>query len=179
MSGQGCGGLSGPLIAGEYAQSELNDFASQMAAYLEDSVSQSSGFVVCVCGEMGCGKTTTVARVLWALGVDPHVPVTSPTYVYANYYDTDLGLIVHMDLHRLDRSHMDFFNLASEHHSLGAHDAQIIGHMIEWPERLNNQLRSLLNIEDKKSTGSVFELSIAYTAHPHRRLMSLARYEGL
>ena len=54
-------------------------------------------------GEMGAGKTTFIAALATALGVDPE-EANSPSFAIANEYrsDTTAELIYHFDLYRLD-----------------------------------------------------------------------------
>ncbi|MBO5269004.1 MAG: tRNA (adenosine(37)-N6)-threonylcarbamoyltransferase complex ATPase subunit type 1 TsaE [Muribaculaceae bacterium] len=54
-------------------------------------------------GEMGAGKTTFIAALVTALGVDPE-EANSPSFAIANEYrsDTTAELIYHFDLYRLE-----------------------------------------------------------------------------
>ena len=54
-------------------------------------------------GEMGAGKTTFIAALATALGVDPE-EANSPSFAIANEYrsDTTAELIYHFDLYRLE-----------------------------------------------------------------------------
>lgn len=58
-----------------------------------------AGDVILLEGDLGAGKTTFARALCAALGVDG--PVTSPTFGVAHRYDAPLGLIAHLDLHRL------------------------------------------------------------------------------
>lgn len=76
-------------------------------------------------GDLGAGKTTFARALCAALGVDG--PVTSPTFGVAHRYDSALGLISHLDLHRLgDVGLLDRELIDDE---LDAADLAIV----EWP----------------------------------------------
>jgi len=78
-------------------------------------------------GDLGSGKTTLVQGVLRGLGVTE--AVTSPTYTLVEQYETDSGLISHLDLYRLEKP--------SELSALGFEDIHTNSAlvMIEWPSR--------------------------------------------
>ena len=93
----------------------------------------SAGDFIALTGELGTGKTHFAKGVAAGLGVDPAVPVTSPTYTLMNVYDGRL-ILRHFDLYRLD----------------GDHDATELGFgdyfhgdgvcVVEWAERLQSLL---------------------------------------
>lgn len=58
-----------------------------------------AGDVVLLEGEIGAGKSTFARALCGALGVQG--PVTSPTFGIAHRHPSTLGLIAHLDLHRL------------------------------------------------------------------------------
>lgn len=60
----------------------------------------SPGQVVGLVGELGAGKTCLVRGVAAGLGVDPRVPVASPTFTLVNEHPGRLTLY-HIDLYRL------------------------------------------------------------------------------
>lgn len=76
-------------------------------------------------GDLGAGKTTFARALCAALGVDG--PVTSPTFGVAHRYDSDLGLIAHLDLHRLGDVGLLDRELVDD--ELDAADLAIV----EWP----------------------------------------------
>ena len=78
-------------------------------------------------GDIGAGKTTLSGVILRALGLDPSIPVTSPTYAYINDYEIPPHKYAHIDLYRaaVNFSPEEFFNLD---------EAQYKGLLVEWPE---------------------------------------------
>lgn len=78
-------------------------------------------------GPLGAGKTTLVRGLLRELGIAGRV--TSPTYTLIEPYQTDAGLVHHLDLYRVAG--------AGELEFLGIHDllAEPGLLLIEWPER--------------------------------------------
>ncbi len=91
------------------------------------------GDFIALYGELGAGKTKFASGVAKGLGVDPSIPVTSPTYTLLNIYDGRIPLY-HFDLYRLS----------------GADDAVDLGFpeyfhgsgvcLVEWPERMEEEL---------------------------------------
>lgn len=78
-------------------------------------------------GELGAGKTTLIAAILAACGVEESV--RSPTYALLETYALGERLGVHVDLYRLEA--------ASELEQLGLRDYLHTGTLllVEWPER--------------------------------------------
>ena len=87
------------------------------------------GGVLLIDGPMGAGKTTFVAALARAWGSD--AAVTSPTYVLAHEYPSPVGVIVHIDLHRLPAG-SDLEAVIDVDLSL-IHARAIV---VEWAERL-------------------------------------------
>lgn len=91
------------------------------------------GDFVALFGELGAGKTQFAKGVARGVGVDPSLPVTSPTYTLLNVYKGRLPLY-HFDLYRLQ----------------GAEEASALGFeeyfygsgvcVVEWSERLEEEL---------------------------------------
>lgn len=81
-------------------------------------------------GEMGAGKTTFIAALCEALGVNPE-EANSPSFAIANEYrsETTAELIYHFDLYRLDS--------LEEIMDIGFEDYIDSGALcfIEWPEK--------------------------------------------
>jgi tRNA threonylcarbamoyladenosine biosynthesis protein TsaE len=83
-------------------------------------------------GELGTGKTTLVAALLYALGVAE--PVRSPSYALLELYPLGDRLAVHLDCYRLRG--------AQELEALGIRDyfADRSLVLIEWPEQVPGAL---------------------------------------
>ena len=100
-----------------------------------------SGKILLVCGEVGSGKTTLVKEICKQLKVKDQV--SSPTYTLINEYSCDDGLVIHMDLYRVENK--------EEINNLGLFeylDNKFI--IIEWPELIMNDLNinhSILKID--------------------------------
>lgn len=82
-------------------------------------------------GEMGAGKTTFIAALAQALGVDPE-DANSPSFAIINEYrsQTTAELIYHFDLYRLET--------IDEALEIGIEDYFDSGALclLEWPERI-------------------------------------------
>ncbi len=83
--------------------------------------------VIALSGELGAGKTTLAQAISRGYGVTE--PVTSPTFSLVHEYASPRGVVLHLDLYRLE----DARALASIGlDELLVRDALII---LEWPER--------------------------------------------
>lgn len=91
------------------------------------------GDFIALTGELGSGKTQFARGLAAGLGVDPAVPVTSPTYTIMNLYDGRLPLY-HFDLYRL-AGDQEVAELGFEEYFYG--DGVCI---VEWAERLRDLL---------------------------------------
>ena len=84
-----------------------------------------------ISGNVGAGKTTLIKNYCKLIGVSENV--SSPTYTLINEYDSDEGLVVHMDLYRLKN--------IEELNNLGVteyfNNRQVI---IEWPEIIIDEI---------------------------------------
>ena len=84
-----------------------------------------------ISGNVGAGKTTLIKNYCKLIGVSENV--SSPTYTLINEYDSEEGLVVHMDLYRLKN--------AEELNNLGVseyfNNRQVI---IEWPEIIIDEI---------------------------------------
>lgn len=91
------------------------------------------GDFIALTGELGSGKTQFARGLAAGLGVDPAVPVTSPTYTIMNLYAGRLPLY-HFDLYRL-AGDQEVAELGFEEYFYGAGVC-----IVEWAERLRDLL---------------------------------------
>jgi len=90
------------------------------------------GDVVCLSGNLGAGKTTLARGAIEAWTGQPE-EAPSPTYTLVQTYGGAKGELWHVDLYRLKRP--------DDAWELGLEDAFAeAACLIEWPERLENQL---------------------------------------
>ncbi len=91
------------------------------------------GDVVALSGELGAGKTCLVQGLALGLGVDPAVPVTSPTFTLVGEYPGRL-ILRHADFYRVEGYDrllaLGFDDLLDRHGVL----------VVEWPERVPEAL---------------------------------------
>jgi len=91
-----------------------------------------SGDVVCLCGELGAGKTTLAQGIVQGWGAINNA--TSPTFVLVNSYSRPDGQVInHLDAFRL--------NDAQEAEDLDLYDMLEQGILlVEWPEKILSAL---------------------------------------
>ncbi len=114
------------------------DLGERLAAWTD-----ATGRVVFLSGELGSGKTQFVKGLAAALGLDP-AEVTSPTFALVQAHAFQGGTLWHVDLYRLPAG-------------AGAAEAIALTELleqpgivaIEWPERLDPALPSLVANEDR------------------------------
>jgi len=108
-------------------------------------------------GEMGAGKTTFIAALCTALGVDPD-EANSPSFAIANEYrsETTAELIYHFDLYRLES--------LEEVMDIGFEDYLDSGALcfIEWPEKVadilpDDTVRVTIRVNDDNSRDLIIE----------------------
>lgn len=93
----------------------------------------SPGDFISLRGELGAGKTRFASGIARGLGVDPAIPVTSPTYTLLNIYEGRLPLY-HFDLYRL-RGDDEVIDLGFSEYFYGSGVC-----LVEWSERLIEEL---------------------------------------
>ena len=82
---------------GPYGEADIKKITTTLLDTLKDS----SCNVWCFNGEMGAGKTTTIANLLHHAGVEDRV--SSPTFSIVNeYFSPDMGTIYHFDFYRIE-----------------------------------------------------------------------------
>ena len=108
-------------------------------------------------GEMGAGKTTFIAALSTALGVDPE-EANSPSFAIANEYrsETTAELIYHFDLYRLES--------LEEVMDIGFEDYLDSGALcfIEWPEKVmdilpDDTVKVTVEVNDDNSRDLIIE----------------------
>lgn len=92
-----------------------------------------AGDFVALVGELGSGKTQFVRGVAAGLGVDPAIPVTSPTYTLMNEYAGRVPFY-HFDLYRLGGG-SDLRELGFDDFFYGEGAC-----LVEWAERLQGEI---------------------------------------
>ncbi|PLX99761.1 MAG: tRNA (adenosine(37)-N6)-threonylcarbamoyltransferase complex ATPase subunit type 1 TsaE [Desulfuromonas sp.] len=82
-------------------------------------------------GNLGAGKSVLARGVARGVGVDPAIPITSPTFTLMNHYQARLPLY-HFDLYRLSDPD-ELIELGFDYYAHGIGVA-----LVEWPEKLED-----------------------------------------
>jgi len=118
-------------------------------------------------GELGAGKTKLAGGIAKGLGVDPALPVTSPTYTLLNIYQGRIPLY-HFDLYRL-RGDDDVLDLGFTDYFSGSGVS-----LVEWSERLQAELPVVrLEIFMKYMDENVREIELVTAAPRFEKLIEL------
>ncbi|MGD9506827.1 MAG: tRNA (adenosine(37)-N6)-threonylcarbamoyltransferase complex ATPase subunit type 1 TsaE [Syntrophobacteraceae bacterium] len=118
------------------------------------------GDILALWGELGAGKTLLTRGIAQGLGIPPDVPITSPTFTFMNEYDGRLRLY-HMDLYRL--ADVDELESLPWREALFGDGAAVM----EWPERLEDQLPS-----------ERWDIRISITGEESREIVIAAHGDG-
>ena len=109
---------------------QLTDIKCVARQFVEE---QSDGRVFAFYGQMGAGKTTFIAAVCKALGIEE--PVNSPTFAIVNEYVADNGeTVYHFDCYRLNTLR-DALNIGIEEYFASGNIC-----FIEWAENIEELL---------------------------------------
>ena len=124
------------------------------------------GDFIALNGELGAGKTRFAGGIAKGLGVDPGVPVTSPTYTLLNIYQGRIPLY-HFDLYRL-RGDADVVELGFTDYFAGEGIS-----LVEWPERLQEELPpDRLEIFMRYIDENVREIELVPVASRYEKLLA-------
>jgi len=119
--------MSPPDCVASASADETRALGSRLGGLLEP------GDVIALSGPLGAGKTCFVQGLAEGLGIDPSVPVTSPTFTLAGEYPG-----------RTPLRHADFYRVDGYDRLLDAgFDDMLDGRgvlVVEWPERLPGAL---------------------------------------
>jgi len=91
------------------------------------------GDIVCLCGELGAGKTVFAQGIAEGLGYKN--AVTSPTFTLMNVYEGGRLNLYHFDLYRLEGGMADLEGIGYEDYFYGDGVS-----LIEWPERAEEKI---------------------------------------
>lgn len=121
--------------------------------------SAKAGWIICLDGPMGAGKTAMSQGILQGLGVTGYI--TSPTYSIVHTYETDLGKVHHFDIYRLS-SMEELWDIGFEEY---LKDAVVV---IEWASLVRDEL-----------TGAILDIGIELGEEPYERCIALKGEESL
>lgn len=113
------------------------------------------GGLICLCGDLGAGKTTFTKGFMKELGID-NFSVKSPTYTYVREYKHPKTKIYHIDLYRLDN--VDELLVEEIQEILDNHKNIVV---IEWADKLEGYLS-----HDKKT-----EINFKYIDEDSREII--------
>ena len=118
-------------------QGDTSSIQKKIPAIL-DELESCESFAVGFQGELGAGKTYLIGRILYALGLDPQVPVVSPTYAVLNDYQIPQGLFIHADLYKLNWQNVPLEEYLADYSFKGA--------FIEWCSKEDSVLTHFFEI---------------------------------
>ncbi len=121
--------------------------------------------VVLLQGDLGAGKTVFARGVARGLGVDPQIPVTSPTFTLMNHYQGRLDLY-HFDLYRLSDAD-ELIELGFDEYAYGSGVT-----LIEWPEKLDNLETPGLWVDLKRIDDECREIVFFLKGEAHQELLA-------
>ena len=114
-----------------YCNLELTYGIADLIKASQFILENSKSNLLLISGNVGAGKTTLIKNYCKLIGVSENV--SSPTYTLINEYNSEEGLVVHMDLYRLKN--------VEELNNLGVteyfNNRQVI---IEWPEIIIDEI---------------------------------------
>lgn len=114
--------------------------------------------IICLFGDLGTGKTVFVKGVASAFGIENY-SVKSPTYTLVREYPHKKGMIVHVDLYRLNEPDEVLFKQLNEY---AGNKNNLI--LIEWAEKLSK------DAFDEKFIKEKVDICIEYTGRTTRKI---------
>ncbi len=111
------------LVVQTSSEAETQELGFRLGRLLEQPA------LILLQGDLGAGKSVLARGIARGLGVDPQVPITSPTFTLMNHYPARLDLY-HFDLYRLADPD-ELIEIGFDDYAHGAGVA-----LVEWPERL-------------------------------------------
>ena len=108
-----------------YGESQTLELGKKLGRLLQQPA------LILLQGDLGAGKTVFARGIARGLGVDPQIPITSPTFTLMNHYQARLDLY-HFDLYRLSDPD-ELIELGFDDYAYGSGVA-----LVEWPEKLDN-----------------------------------------
>jgi len=114
-------------------------------------------------GDLGAGKTVFARGVARGLGVDPQIPITSPTFTLMNHYQARLDLY-HFDLYRLSDPD-ELIELGFDDYAYGSGVT-----LIEWPEKLGNSETPGLWVDLKRIDDERREIDFSFQGEENKEL---------
>lgn len=131
----------------KFTDVSLNRLANVARQIVNEIFKTQPPIIVYFDAEMGLGKTTLTAELLYTLGLNRRIPVTSPTFTYVNYYEIDTYIYAHLDLYRCEQG-CDLVEFGLD--DLSPYRALFI----EWPEKLEAEFCDQPDWNIQISTGS-------------------------
>lgn len=129
------------------------------------------GVFIALHGELGAGKTRFASGLAKGLGVDPAIPVTSPTYTLLNIYQGRIPLY-HFDLYRLHGDD-DIVDLGFSEYFSGIGVC-----LVEWAERLDKELpQERLEIFMSYLDENIREIELIANAPGYEKLIAMLASE--
>ncbi len=136
------------IINGE---DEMIALGQKLASHLQ------AGDVICLCGQLGVGKSVLARSIIRAIAKDDQMEVPSPSFTLVQDYAFHNMSVMHMDAYRLSSS--------DELWELGIPECfgdQIT--LVEWPDRLG-ELTPKRRIDIEIRDEGAEERSVKFTYH--------------
>ena len=121
-------------------------------------------------GDLGAGKSVLARGVARGLGVDPEIPITSPTFTLMNQYSARLELY-HFDLYRICDPD-ELIEIGFDEFAYGDGVA-----LVEWPERLEDDSVPGLWIRIRHKAENLRQLDFSARGKPAEELLARLQSE--